>query len=328
MEIIKDKYGRTIRLDLLNNREDAENHPEKKCSYIHTKGVRKGTFCRFDAEPGSTRCIRHGAGNPLEGKPKGWKRFKTGAGSRYLPIALTGKMIQKRLGRYETAIEDQNLSEMYVDSLSDPEILDLTDEMALIDARNKQLIKRATSGDVSPITWNEMINLFDELDTAFKNLDSEQVKITMRKWRKSVNKRREERDAWDEIFDRMESRRKLAEADRRRRESLSLLLTAEKAMELVTGLLDDIHDAISGFATREQITNDIAKQIYLAIAHRFTRRVGAADRNVLNAVSPGGHIVAGSRGLGGEEILDSRIEGTDSVDALPEGSLEGSVIEG
>lgn len=306
-------------------RYDPEHKHPRKCSY---RDYDDGSPCPRWAVIGDHRCPTHGGGWPLAGKPRGFHHFKTGHRSRYLPIALAGKMIVARKSRYKDSIKDPTLAEQYLVSLQDEELINVSDEMALIDARNAQLIRRATSGERPETMWEDVHEVFSDLDSALNMSDTHGFKKAMGKMRTLLEEEGQERKAWDEIFERMEQRRKLAETERRRREAMSLMLTAEKAMELVAKLLDAIHEALEYFEGKGMITNALSRQIYLAIAHRFTRITGSADSHVLDQVGRGGKVMARPGGVDRAELLDTGSQGTDTADAIPEGSLEGSVIEG
>jgi hypothetical protein len=83
------------------------------------------------------RCRMHG-GRSLAGSASG--AFKTGRYSKYMPKRL--------LERYEEA-------------MGDPNLLALTDEIALVDARAQELLEQLNVG-ATPERWGDLLALFEQ----------------------------------------------------------------------------------------------------------------------------------------------------------------------
>src|SRR5262245_50957479 len=115
-----------------------------KCT---AKSKRTGKRCRANAVTGREVCYHHGGRSP---QGIALPQTKSGRYSKHLPSRL--------LATYEEAKRD-------------PEILALRDEVALIDARLAELLKRIDTGE-SGASWKQLQENFRELRVALKNRDS------------------------------------------------------------------------------------------------------------------------------------------------------------
>ena len=101
------------------------------------KSKRTGKQCKGWSVPGRTVCYQHGGATP---RGMALPQTKTGRYSRDLPTRLAAR---------------------YQESLSDPDLLALREEIALIDARLGDLLKRVDSGE-SGVLWDLLQKTYRE----------------------------------------------------------------------------------------------------------------------------------------------------------------------
>lgn len=255
-----------------------------QCTYVYEHGEISGQECQRSAVYGTDRCSRHGGGKPLKGFPRGHQNFKTGSNSKYPVIRIAGQIIEGKVPmtkRYERFIP-KRLTEKYVESVNDPEIIALNDDIALVETRIKQLIESLDQNEPPPV-WEDAYNAFMEFEMYRKLKDKEKASDALNYLKYIFEREQSERLAWDEVFDRLEQRMKLAREERQRRMDMKNLLDAEKAMDLVTRLLAAVNEA-----AEETIDDESTrKQLYLATAQRFIRLTGSGDRNLIEAIGAG-----------------------------------------
>ena len=249
-----------------------------KCQWVVNYGRPEARQCNAYPVYGQTMCTAHNGGSPNLGFPSGHTQFNHGATSKFLSTRLAGKKIMQ--GRHSGSIKSSKLAAKYLEARNDPEIIAMTDDLALVDMRIGQLLERWQEGDMPPSQWNAMIDDFKELDSALKRYDSEGSKTYLRRMRKTLlEDRLSDREIWDEIKSLMKLRRELAEGERRRRTDMAMLLTAEQAMDSVANILAAIHEA-----TERILDEGTSKRVYLAIAHRVAKLTGSGDREVIEEV--------------------------------------------
>lgn len=255
-----------------------------KCTYVYQHGDLKGQECQRSAVYGMNRCTRHGGGKPLKGKPRGHQNFKTGANSKFLVFRFAGQIIEGKVAdtkRYEKFIP-KRLADKYLQSVNDPEIIALNDDIALVETRIKQLIDNIDKDEPPPV-WEDAYNAFKEYSFFKRMHDTEKADEAFMLLQDIFDREKCEREAWDEIFTRLNQRVKFATDERKRRMDMKALLDAEKAMDLVSNLLAAVHEAAEEVLEDEQTIN----RLYLATGQRFVRITGSGDSSVLEAIESG-----------------------------------------
>ena len=220
----------------------------------------------------------------MQGKPRGWQNFKTGSNSKFPILRFAGQIIEGNVPdpkRYEKFLPSR-LTDKYIQSVNDPEIIALNDDIALTETRVKQLLDNIDK-DEPPKAWEEAYGVFKEY-MKYKRLGDElNATISLALLNDIFTREKSEREAWDEIFQRLTQVAKLRTDERKRRMDMKALLDAEKAMDMVSNLLAAVHEGA------EEVLEDDKqiRQLYLAIGQRFVRITGSGDRSVLEAIESG-----------------------------------------
>jgi len=265
-----------------------------KCTYIYQHGDLAGQKCQRSSVYGMNRCTRHGGGKPLKGKPRGYQNFKTGANSKFLVFRFAGQIIEGKVPdtrRYENFLP-KRLADKYLQSVNDPELIAINDDIALVEVRLKQLLDNIDK-DEPPKVWDEAYQAFLEYSKYKRLGDTEKENEAFFILEDMFEHNSNERESWDEIFQRLNQRVKFATDERKRRMDMKSLLDAEKAMDLVANLLAAVHEAAEEVLKDEQLIN----RLYLATGQRFIRITGSGDSSVLEAVGSGEQQVARSSRL-------------------------------
>lgn len=175
--------------------------------------------CQQSAMPNG-RCRRHGGMTPGGMASPHWK----GGKSKYLPTALM---------------------ERYEESLSDPELVALREEIALIDTRMTELMEQLEDG-ISPKTWTEVKALWAEVRTSRGSTQSTAAFDLFVKddEHRLINYQRN----WTQILDLTERRRKLVDTEQRRLLMSQQMLTVEQAMMMVTACISALREAVFTYA--------------------------------------------------------------------------------
>lgn len=174
---------------------------------------RQGEPCQRWALAGRTRCGLHG-GKSLAGPS--CPHFRTGKYSRYVPERLRE--------RYETAQDDV-------------ELLSLRDELALVDARLADLLSRVDSGE-SGQRWTDLKKAYRAFTVAKRSEDVARMHTALARVEHLIESAVDDYQAWTEIAELLEQRRRLAESEQKRLVALQQMITATEAMAIVHRVVD------------------------------------------------------------------------------------------
>jgi len=203
-------------------------------SQCTARSKRSGMQCRDKAMIGRTVCYHHGGKSP-QGIASA--TIKTGRYSKHLPTRM--------LADYEGA-------------KLDTELLALQDEIALIDARLVDLLKRVDTGE-SGATWKQLRTEFTEFQkllSAGKIADSKAVlfKIT-----ELITKGVNDDAAWADVRSVVNQRTRLVESERKRLVEMQQMVGADQAMLLVRALVSAVREHVRDPAILRAITDDLGR---------------------------------------------------------------------
>ena len=188
-------------------------------------------FCKKEPAPGSDRCRIHGGSSP---KGLASPHFKTGRYSKHLPTQLAAR---------------------YSDALSDPELIGLRDEAALLTGLLNERLEKLYSGESKDL-WQMMLDILDECAELFEKGDPSAGSML-------TNARNIAREGFgkfavfEQIEPMIEQRRRIIDTEAKRLKDLDQNITAEKAMGIVTLLIDSVRRNVTDRKQLQAISNDI-----------------------------------------------------------------------
>jgi len=185
--------------------------------------------CRRKVTREGERCRYHG-GASLKGAAA--PAFRTGRYSKYLPTHL--------LDRYNTA-------------QADTELLSLREEVALLDTRLTSLVEGLSTGE-SVGTWEVLGATHEQLMAARRSGDAAAMARALIRIGELIERGQNEGEQWNVIVTLLDQRRKLVESERKRLVELQQVITAERAMALITAI---VH-VVSRHVTDRGVLNAIA----------------------------------------------------------------------
>lgn len=196
---------------------------------------RDGSQCKNPPVTGSKRCRMHG-GKSLRGIAS--PTFKTGKYSKDMPTRLAAR---------------------YEQNLADPMLVELRSELALTDARIGELLA-STSISGAAQSWLDAGKELKSLESAIydPNRSVDQVVAGLEAL-KSILNRPDDRETWQELYQAIELRRKLADSQMAQAKANGSMIHVDQMMLLAGALLGLI---------KENITD---KQILRKIGEGFSR---------------------------------------------------------
>jgi hypothetical protein len=194
---------------------------------------RDGTPCKAAAMQNG-RCRIHG-GKSLSGVAS--PTFKTGRYSQHLP---------------------QELLTAYERSQSDPELLAVREDISLLDSLLISNLTRLETGE-SGKAWQTLIRLINQIDKAFANENYGEVMINVRMLRELADNRMEQFAVEEEIRSKLEQRRRLVESERDRLIKGKMVIEGDRAVVLISALLDSVKRNVTDRDTLSAIQSDFIR---------------------------------------------------------------------
>jgi len=192
------------------------------------------------------RCRSHGGLTPAGIASPHWK---TGKHSRYIP---------------------EGLRDRYNEAVSDPDLLEMRGEIALLDARLSELLEQLNTGGGME-DWGRILRLWEQfndlqnqasvagIDEAVLRRLQGQIADTMREMNRVIRGGHRNISLWHEIQNVMEDRRRLVSTEGKRLSDMHQMITAERATTWAYRILDIMKDRIKDKNVLGQIAADIRR---------------------------------------------------------------------
>lgn len=209
---------------------------------------RDGSPCQKPPMNGATRCRLHGGLTP---KGLASPHFTTGRYSKYLP---------------------QNLLSAYEDTVNDPELLSVRQDIHLLDALIATKLPLLETGE-SGAYWEQAAKYIRQARIAYKTENYGTLEDALNELEALTDNRRLHYATEQEIKSDLALRNKLVDSENKTLFNKERALTAEQAMLLVSALLDSVKRNVLDTGALSAIQTD------------FVRLVGATSQRNLITVT-------------------------------------------
>lgn len=201
------------------------------------KSKQTGLPCKQYAVRGRTVCKYHGGFTPVGlASP----HLKDGRYSKYLPARM---------------------AENYRTALNDPDLLVMREEVALIDSRLADLLKRVDSGESGRL-WLRLQETWATFMKARAANDADGMALALTEHGDILTRGAYDANAWREIGLTIEQRRKVVESERKRLVDLQQMITTEKAMALFTAIASSIREHVKDRNALSAISADLSRLLH------------------------------------------------------------------
>jgi len=170
-------------------------------------------------------------------------------------------------GRYAENLPSR-LLERYQASVADPELLNLSAEIALLDSRVADVLSRVDSGE-SGALWRSLGRLRARFLAAQRAQDQDGMQEALVELLNAVGRGHADFEAWAEVADLLERRRRLVESEQKRRVAMQQVVTAEQALGLIAALGVSMRGAVL-----DRCDPDVARDILAAVQRDLDRFAG------------------------------------------------------
>lgn len=202
----------------------------KKCE---GRSRTKDAPCGKWAEPGRKFCKFHGG---RVGVGPDNPNFKHGRYSRYLPARMLDK---------------------YHESLADPDILNLRDQIAVTDARLAELYTGLDRGE-SGHWWRRLTQTHRLLQRAQRNDDPASQRRYFNEMEHLIKEGSDLSRTWDDIVELQDHRRRMVNTERKRLEAIQGSIPASRAVAFAMAVVAVIRKHVTDKLVLQAVQRDIA----------------------------------------------------------------------
>lgn len=179
------------------------------------------------------RCRMHG-GASLRGTSN--PSFKTGEYSKFLPAKL---------------------DELYQDAISNPDLLEMSRHIALLEARVKDILSRSSEGDPVP-EWKEVAEAFAQVETAILSGEPDTYIRALDRMHGYLDAGQKWDATWHQVLSTMEQLRKMVDTEVKRKKELHQMIPVERVMILVAALSNIVKRNVTNPAEVQAIQREFA----------------------------------------------------------------------
>lgn len=190
-------------------------------------------------------------GTPCKGKPmtNGRCRLHGGLTPRGLAHPNT------KTGRWSKDLPTR-LAARYQESLQDPELLNLKEDIALIDSRLAEILENLQDGDTRKL-WQDLKEAFGRFEKATINEDKAEQRLSFLDIKRLIQQGNSVYLSWMEAYGVIDQRRRTVESERKRLVEMQQTISYERAMLLIGALVGVIRRHIDDPTTLSAISQDI-----------------------------------------------------------------------
>ncbi len=215
---------------------------------------RDGTRCPNYKMKGRSTCKMHGA---KQSQGVSHPNTITAAGVRH---GIFGDLMPPEL------------SEWFERAFTDPDLLNLTEDIATMRTRQAQLKAGFSTGETRA-DWKTAQDLTEKLFRAAQAGDTDAMNDLFPKLRRTMRVGRSDANAWKEIYDVTDHIRRLIDSERKRRHDMKLVVTAQQVRDLFNAytkivfmVIDGIPAVIQTLVRREGTLNTLHLTLSLKAA--------------------------------------------------------------
>lgn len=184
---------------------------------------------------GKDKCTKHG-GRSRSGIAS--PSFKTGRYSKQLPVRML---------------------EQFEEMRADPELLNLRDDIALVEARIADLLTRVDTFEAGT-WWKRARKAYDDLIVQMRQGNNDAVAACLNDLNRFIGAGGQDYAVWDEIMRLEEQKRKLTDSERRRLVDMQYMVTAQQAWSVIIDLMNSVTTNVSDPVARERINADFVRR--------------------------------------------------------------------
>lgn len=161
-----------------------------------------------------------------------------------------------KVGRYSKYLPSQ-LDQLYAEAINNPELLEMADHIALLEAHIQETLHTAAQGDPVP-RWSDVVGVFGEVETALLAGDMEKFVPGLERMHRVLDAGIKWDRTWKQVTEIMEQLRRMADTEIKRKKELNMMVPIERVIILMSAV---------GQAVKRNVKNpDEVQAVYRELA--------------------------------------------------------------
>lgn len=140
--------------------------------------------------------------------------FRTGRHSKYLP---------------------SKLDQLYREALANPQLTEMSDHIALLEARIQLVLQQTAEGDPVP-SWSDLRSTFAEVEVGLLSGDQTKAIASLELMHKILDSGAKWDTAWKQVTDTLDALRKLTDTEIKRKKELNQMVPVERVIVLMAAV--------------------------------------------------------------------------------------------
>lgn len=165
------------------------------------------------------------------------KSFKHGRHSKYLPAKL---------------------NELYVEARSNPELLEMADHIALLEAHMQEILATSTAGEAVP-KWSDLAEAFGRVETDILSGDLAAAVPGMERIHQILESGMNWDRTWDQVTSTMEQLRRLTDTETKRKRELNQMVPVERVIILMAAVGEAVKRHVKDPAQIQAVYRELAE---------------------------------------------------------------------
>ena len=180
-------------------------------------------------------------------------------------------------GRYSKYLKNTTLGEIYEAARNDPELLNLSEEILLVQTRLHQLVGKIPDED-SGGRWKEARGHFEKFKEASARQDEYGWRTALANLDATIKEGGKDSMLWEEILKTLKSYSDLISKEQKRRMDMNALVSVDQAVGLLAEVLmavkEHVHEQSALVAIHSKVSDALTKRPNLAVALDNQRSTG------------------------------------------------------
>lgn len=197
---------------------------------------RTGERCKGPAiaDSPTQKCRMHGGYSSVIGRAN--SQFKHGRYSKYLPAQL---------------------DDLYNEALTNEDLLNMSDHIALLEAKIQETLSESSDGDPAPL-WSEVGDLFATVESEFAKGDADKTRKAINTMRRALDAGQRWDATWGKVTTLMEQLRKMTDTEVKRKKELNQFVPVERVILLMTAVSDAVKRNVKDPYEIERVRHEIS----------------------------------------------------------------------
>jgi hypothetical protein len=159
------------------------------------------------------------------------------------------------------SLTNKSIAARYQEALEDEKLLEVSDEIAVLEARAAQLLEQIDEETITGKTWKSVQKKYFQMRDAVRNNDQKTFTNKLNELGALIRRGSTETEKWESTIEVLDRKRIFQESQRKREIEMSQMMTAEEAFALVDTVMISIRKHVQDQRAFRMINNDLVQYL-------------------------------------------------------------------